>query len=115
MNVQELRLGNHIYISHKQALNRTPYIMTLGAIMDLASNGSGSSYFYEPIHITEEWLFKLGFNKFKGDNYDFWLGDFETACDMKIWFWKGTQIKIQYVHQLQNLYFALTGSELTVA
>ena len=28
--------------------------------------------------------------------------------------WKSEQIKIKHVHQLQNLYSALTGSELTV-
>jgi hypothetical protein len=32
---------------------------------------------------------------------------------MDLLFWKGTQIKnINYVHQLQNLYFSLTGEEL---
>ena len=29
---------------------------------------------------------------------------------MGCWFWQG---KVKYVHQLQNLYFALTGEELT--
>jgi hypothetical protein len=27
-------------------------------------------------------------------------------------YFEGNRIKIQYVHQLQNLYFALTGEEL---
>jgi hypothetical protein len=27
---------------------------------------------------------------------------------------EGISIKIKYVHQLQNLYFALTGEELTI-
>jgi hypothetical protein len=44
---------------------------------------------------------------------DFFLNDFETSCNMDLLFWKGTQIKnINYVHQLQNLYFSLTGEEL---
>ena len=67
----------------------------------------------KPIQLTEEWLLKFGFQKFKGDNLDCFLNDFETSCNLKLLFWKGTQIQnIDYVHQLQNLYFALTGEEL---
>ena len=69
----------------------------------------------QPIPLTEEWLLKFGFEKFKGNNTDCFLDNFETSCNMELFFWKGTQIKnINYVHQLQNLYFALTEKELTL-
>ena len=80
---------------------------------------------FEPIPLTEEWLLKFGF--YINPNYvhpsfdeyilesgfgignfndEFWLVDF---LDQTI----GSP-KIKYVHQLQNLYFALTGEELTL-
>lgn len=68
---------------------------------------------YEPIPLTEEWLLKLGFNKeecfyiLKGvcleDEYDGrYRLDGQSDCFIK------------HVHQLQNLYFALTSVELEV-
>jgi len=76
----------------------------------------------KPIPLTEEWLIKLGFkvrrnNYFrKGDlqinishNYDVtnaWLLSFDESYSL--------EIIVGYVHQLQNLYFALTGEELTI-
>jgi len=69
----------------------------------------------QPIPLTQEWFLKLGFHKYKGDNSDCFLDDFETSCNRKLFFWKGTYIQnIKYVHQLQNLYFSLTGEELTL-
>ena len=73
----------------------------------------------EPIPLTEEWLLKVGlnfnntfgfssnkicvFNNLKRVNihYDKFSCDYEFVCP-------------KYVHQLQNLYFALTGEELEI-
>lgn len=75
----------------------------------------------KPIPLTEEWLLKFGFNKVKSDyeeaeTWDFYFG--VLYFDMA-----NNSVKIngqyclsnipKYVHQLQNLYFALTGEELT--
>jgi len=75
--------------------------------------------FPKPIPLTEELLVRLGFNKSKGKNLkEFILGDFiiytypETGIELYYGVW--SHIKIQYVHQLQNLYFTLTGTELTL-
>ena len=77
----------------------------------------------EPIPLTEEWLLKFGFIKkyqtfeFKGLNidgtvvhfsFDKWRSEYDIEnCDF-------TEIpaECKYVHQLQNLYFALTNEEL---
>lgn len=85
----------------------------------------------KPIPLTEEWLVRFGFERYKdynefikeyGNKCDFILFDHKTpvaqANDIKenqyyYWFHKTIHI-IQYVHQLQNLYFALTGEELTI-
>ena len=72
----------------------------------------------QPIPLTEEWLLKFGFEnlsltpKFDGSKCNFtfyWEVDEivlrENYEDIFI-------TRISYVHQLQNLYFALTGEEL---
>jgi hypothetical protein len=80
----------------------------------------------EPIPITEEWLLRFKF--YKWGKYELWKQRLSYRTHLKH---DGFTIdtskrrsdlmrlntypftKIQYVHQLQNLYFALTGRELT--
>lgn len=63
------------------------------------------------IPLTEEWLKK--FNLERTDDSEAWSkGSFRVFPD-----WNGKQVIynstcLEYVHQLQNLYFALTGKEL---
>lgn len=75
---------------------------------------NGSVY---PIPLNEEWLFKFGFFKFnnayvleepKEDLFDF---KFSVWYDMT---YNSSEfnIKLDSVHQLQNLYFALMSTEL---
>ena len=83
----------------------------------------GNIQYLEPIPLTEEWLEKFGFKKHKWIMFDgfTWLpfGNrrFEIFYEKKYGFYhefyhgRGRNI-IKYVHQLQNLYFALTGKEL---
>lgn len=73
-----------------------------------------------PIKLTEDWLVKFGFIK----KYDwfykdkFLLGYLTTEDNLQSeWKFSGTDcswnlLNIKYVHQLQNLFFALTGEEL---
>ena len=76
--------------------------------------------FYKPIPLTEEWLLKFGFVydadsltfDYEYNHFVFYLErdfkDIETfSFDSSF-----TETKVKYVHQLQNLYFALTGKEL---
>lgn len=85
------------------------------------------------VPLTEEWLLKFGFqedskkrffslflnkddvNEYSRQVIDVWLGadDFQAAelCRSGVCF---KRVKIKHVHQLQNLHFALTGTELTL-
>jgi hypothetical protein len=78
---------------------------------------------FEPIPLTEEWLLKFGFEfgiklqNFVKGKYQFvqsknniLFGDFS---ENGIFYFNG-KIKIHHVNQLQNLYHALTGEELTL-
>lgn len=109
---------------------------TISFEIDKYNGGSQFNEFIKPIELTEEWILKLGFLK-----YDFMNGFF-IKCNNKhlmIQFYnldilifytkvcsdsKGHKMngrdyflgkkQINNVHQLQNLYFALTGKELTI-
>ena len=71
-----------------------------------------------PIELSEDWLLKFGFQK---GAYDiFWLTENDLDLDLaetpEGWRVSSLNINppIDYVHQLQNLYFSLTGTELTI-
>jgi len=89
----------------------------------------------EPIPLTEDWLFKLGFEFDSKDSftdimyyekkYDSKLNKISGEITISVDSCGLVQLsdnnikwvdicKIKYVHQLQNLYFALTGEELEV-
>ena len=75
---------------------------------------------YRPIPLTEEWLKKLGFELKYGcfllsTNRGTILIEEDLAQISSVISHDGFMAPCKYVHQLQNLYFALTGSELTVA
>lgn len=66
----------------------------------------------KPVELTEEILLKCGFkigNKYS--NEDARIGDFVITFGDNFYY-KKTQIK--HLHQLQNLYFAITGFELEI-
>jgi hypothetical protein len=81
----------------------------------------------KPIHLTEEWLEKLGFegcriafklnNCFRtivldwADNNEYFV-DYHEQIDDEVY--TVNLQKIKYVHQLQNLYFCLCGEELKI-
>jgi hypothetical protein len=71
-----------------------------------------------PIPLTEEWLLKFGFLKL-GEGYEFWESSvFNIEFIRNHWHFCYTSnvlcTHIKYLHQLQNLYFALVGEELTI-
>lgn len=72
-----------------------------------------------PVPLNEEWLLKCGFKK-ECDYFIFpdfpVLGELCTETNMKYVFdTEKDELRLYFVHQLQNLYFALTGSELAIA
>ena len=72
-----------------------------------------------PIPLTEEILLKFGFEKrdkinppFRNYQYVFMKNGFLIGSDFLFHYISGNT-ELKHVHQLQNLYFALTGEELT--
>ena len=80
---------------------------------------------YNPIPLTEEWLLKLGFKYKKWDDH-FIIKNGNYFNSIKKyddgWYYNTDESEatcyylttIKYVHQLQNLYFALTSEELEI-
>ena len=95
---------------------------------EFQANGATISYLhnplgeFKPIPLTEEWLLKFGFeevDKERAKSQASWKimakDKFEIEYSTESWFlnnYKGNHQSIAYIHQLQNLYFALTNTEL---
>ena len=66
----------------------------------------------EPIRLTDEWLMNFGFTG-GGKNAIklIKINDFYYECLVN----RSLGVDIKYVHQLQNLYYALTGFDLSLS
>lgn len=109
MKASELRIGNYIENTDSQMAS----YMVVNA--DVIKQNEHTMYAsLEPITITKEWMFKLGFEVsivlFRKNN----LLIQYCVDHFKVYLSGNFIANIQYVHQLQNLYFALTGEELTL-
>lgn len=142
MEATSLRIGNLVTINNPkhhprmkdipvlvEAIERRPDLKDMGgyslSLNDDLYNYSQAICFIEPIPLTKEILLKCGFKKREGNNICWDLGDFMIG-------WYGNSFatwvvelkqgnnkvhfhsQIKSIHQLQNLYFALTGQELPI-
>jgi len=130
MKASELRIGNWIstiygmeFQVYPMAFKQMPTDEKHNLILDT----------WKPIPLTEEWLLKFGFEdvdlNMSGSNWlvkeqkGLWRQAIRIAYSEKSEEWSLTLecvspptlsiSRLKYVHQLQNLYFALTGEELT--
>lgn len=129
---QELRIGN--YVKYRGFGYKILSIVN-------TSNANEESYYVdlnythrhlrgidtrevEPIELTEEWLLNFGFEKKAEHNlkldvltrsiiHAYTHGKVEIELGNRSGYSFGYP-EVQFVHQLQNLYFALTGEELTI-
>jgi len=118
MKATELRIGNLVYY-----MNEHNPVEISGIDRKQIHADGDWDYISEhkPIPLTEEWLERFGFNKLS-DIWEFWKNSGWDLRQHKLennwWlFYNGQDldcVRIDYVHQLQNLYFALTGEELTI-
>ena len=129
MEANELRIGNLIEYRIQDDLDDRKDWWEVSKIdaTDLCILESNIDYDFRPIPLTEEWLLKFGFNKEYQKGYigiDVCNSDFVLTEPLKMGEWQTNYTfqfetgsvpkfkEIKYVHQLQNLYFALTGEEL---
>lgn len=130
MKANELRIGN--YIQYIPIKNPVKIIATDSRNNSIVHDNSEALIDgqYEPIPLTDEWLLKFGFAKKPNAGYHnrdleyydhrnmmlfiendkYYLGYNSRDYDCE----RFNSREIKHVHQLQNLYFALTGDELTI-
>jgi hypothetical protein len=130
LNARELRIGNLVNPKVKEII-LTDEIVSVdpSILMVILGEVDNKGIVFEPIQLTEEWLIKFGYVKFKSNEiYNEWFLILDGVLKYKIIETvnhlknnskftmpnSDKPIIIQYLHQLQNLYFALTGEELTI-
>ena len=126
IKANELRIGNyigkngwpgHLIVTSIQSRKNNAYITV--AVLD-----GRQSFFrvdsFNPIPLTEKWLLDFGLEETKKNRY-LLDDDYDVVFDGENYYFRiGTymdnppSVKIKHVHQLQNLYFAPTGKELTL-
>jgi len=113
MEAKELRIGNFInYLGSGEV-----QIKDAKALFNSMEQFNYPHPKVSPIPLTEEWLIKFGFVKHK-DRFEYKIKEFRICLnsDSNEYVFPDWDVfdylQIKYVHQLQNLYFALTGEEL---
>ena len=142
MKANELRIGNYVEkgipqrvlsISvNKDSLNGGDFDVYEFVNTEIYPNELLYASEFNPIPLTEEWLLKFGFEKHNESNdyptcnnndicyvnpYSYLEGTYYVSLGndpMFAMMCYGGLKYIYYVHSLQNLYFALTGEELTI-
>jgi hypothetical protein len=132
MKTSELRIGNFVnYIEDNIRFSVTGIKQQMISAGNRNENCTLDIEAFEPIPLTEEWLIKLGFSKQTDTSpYNYRIhkskmffyiryGSFTTdggKTDLNGFnglFIANKFVRvIKYVHELQNLYFVLTGEEL---
>lgn len=141
MKSNELRIGNWArftahdldYVSQVRGVSQyVDHLNNLTTSIMSRSDESNLDYSHtekqvNPIPITEQWLIDFGFKREEEDSCHWFEMDLaiiklisndigKEGYSEKLEFlfdFEFDKLRIEYVHQLQNLYFALTGEELT--
>ena len=131
---KELRIGNLLYCTdQKREVSITEINRSTLCLLSLKGHSVGGfdHIMFLPIPITPEWLERLGFviNDDDGNwNSRDWViysfGSFSVGEKERVYAWRNKADDdfystywphFKHIHQLQNLYFALTGTELTLS
>ena len=115
MKASELRIGNLFIEEYSDKIIK---VIKLEKIIITFSGLFLDKWQAKPIPLNEEWLVKFGFET---DNIEWWNGIISIGIYKDGLFYCPTgEIslrigkEIQYLHQLQNLYFTLIGEELII-
>lgn len=129
MNAKDLRIGNIVHYKVNDELDERKEWNEINIVdaEDILSiedyESKKQEHPYYPIPLTEEWLKNLGFiQTYKSSMQTRYDADELGHGEIGITIWEGKwsfryyserNISCKYVHQLQNLHFALTGEELS--
>lgn len=109
----ELRIGNWVDQPNKGVTKVTSILNDL----QIRTETGYVDKYCRAIPLTEEWLLKFGFDEIVIEGYPVYQSNrgfaIEYYKDESVFLILDFEVRIKYVHQLQNLYFALYGEELT--
>lgn len=127
----ELRIGNYIYDDFQEVHivekiesqkyndwnGSDPSLVVFSKLKD-TYDGMYTCDVVSGIPLNKDWLSKVG--NWADDFYSGFLISLNEKSSIRImkddegWYWYShcNYVRLQYIHQLQNLYFALTGTEL---
>ena len=130
IKTNELRIGNYVSVDkgfemlvHSIYKDDTLYLDFIPPLVNEADVWEEDVKDVSPIELTEEWLLKFGFTKHNMEGYEvhFKYNHPKLHSGITALYNANFSIKlddvargVKYVHQLQNLYFALTGNELNI-
>lgn len=129
MKASELRIGNLLNFSNGIQPDKEIVVgrrFFSSAAIEKEDGDFEITPYYRAIQLTDEWLLKLDFKKARtfDDNTRYIIGVNPVTKDWMMYltwldnyefpFYTNGHHKIKYVHQLQNLYYALTGEELNI-
>jgi len=119
MKPNELRIGNLVYFNHcdynkftpmKINYTKNPNILGLERVTVNRIEYNN----IEPIPFTEEWITRFSMMKIGANLQVGIITLWKNINDGMYYFrYDGISVKISFIHQLQNLYFAIAGEELT--
>lgn len=121
MKANELRIGNLTNFGKVIEINTVSFYVRDSEGIEVKSSYAD----IKPLRLTEYWLLKFGFKRHHADysNEIVFIKNVPNSTEFEWGVYpdelgSGIQIKnrvlLKYVHQLQNLYFALTNEELTI-
>lgn len=110
MEANELRIGNYVeftgdWVAAVRQWDEEDWYYLTEATLKMDD--------IKPIILSEEWLLKLGFT-YTQDGMGFGGFELDRTDAGFIYDSVDYNVIIKHVHQLQNLYFALTGEELNI-
>ncbi len=121
LKIEEIRIGNYVnYFSESAERWFDNHVVDINMLECIEDGRSDHAH---GIPLTEQWLLDLGFEKVQDNVYSI-----DTVVSpLRFCLWKDNFLwrfgfdgitmhcfKMDYVHQLQNLYYAITGQELQI-
>lgn len=132
---QELRVGNHVDCVKNGDVKRDCIVLSIGpdsvALRYKSGKIGAMLTSLQPIVVSQDFIIKAGFESNQDEHEEEWFHKDEDLFGMKedvlhpdwsdekpkwthIWDNAFTASPVDSVHQLQNLYFAMTGTELKI-
>lgn len=119
MEIQELRIGNYYRWNSFVGEAEEDMLISQWNLLDCVGVGANTMDYLGhcfPIPLSTEWLEKFGFERFPWglvkNNLLFTDNFLKPSEELTLQIANGFRVTVKYVHELQNLYYALKKEEL---